>query len=249
MNTGGNLSRRPNTGKQAPARDHSTRSQVNGDGVLVGPNTIPRLDLVNQGFTEWESVFPGHFPEGCPVLGGKFSLDVHEANLDIMSRFVKTCPSGHFVRHWENVPMKDIYRKRSLFCEWVADAKAQMGAKSLGPVAEIMGLSLSTLYKYQGESLTHKPSDEAMRKLGDYLGRDYRVLMDDPGTAPPGIDTKAWDETDEDTKIFNKTMFSMSHGMTPEIRSVLIQMAKVGHAKAIKRIEEENESSSKKKRK
>jgi len=145
--------------------------------------------------------------------------------------------------------MQDIYGKRSLFCEWVADAKAQLGAKSLEPVAKVMGLSLSTLYKYQGESLTHKPSDEALRKLGDYLGRDYRILMDDPESAPPGIDLRSWNEADEDTKIFNKTMFSMSSTMTPEVRSVLIQMAKVGHAKAIKKLEDDKGPDSKKKRK
>jgi len=145
--------------------------------------------------------------------------------------------------------MEDIYKKRALFCEWVADTKAQMGVKSLGPVAEMMGLALSTLYKYQGESLTHKPSDEAMRKLGDYLGRDYRLLMDDPGSAPPGIDPKAWDEADEDTKTFNNTMFSMSGTMTPEIREVLIKMAKVGHAKASEKLEKEKELNSKKNRK
>ena len=249
MNAGGHVSRRVLVRPKAPARDVPTRDYVDLTSHVLCPAALATFDFGDQVRANAENAFLSHLFEPGPVGGSEIELEVHRGKGTTCPPKVKMCPPRLFVPMPENGRMaSDFWSKRGLFVDWVHEAKARLGGTN-ADVAELMDLAPQSLKKYLSPNGTHKPGDDALRRLGDFLGYDYRMLLDDPGTAPPGIDPKYWEDADEDTKIFNKTMFSMSGTMTPEIRSVLIQMAKVGHAKAIKKIEESKEIDSKKKRK
>jgi phage repressor protein C with HTH and peptisase S24 domain len=70
--------------------------------------------------------------------------------------------------------------KRAIFSKWVREAKQALEAHSLGPVAKMLGLSLSTLYTLQTKNNPRKPSDHVLTKLAEFLGRDSNELTE-PG--------------------------------------------------------------------
>jgi transcriptional regulator with XRE-family HTH domain len=55
-----------------------------------------------------------------------------------------------------------------------------MGASKIDPVADRLGIEASTLYTYKMANKNKKPSPEVMKKLGDLLGRDYTLLLEQP---------------------------------------------------------------------
>jgi len=71
--------------------------------------------------------------------------------------------------------------KRAVFSKWVREAKLALEAHSLGPVAKMLGLSLSTLYTLQTKNNPRKPSDQVLAKLAEFLGRDSSELTE-PGS-------------------------------------------------------------------
>lgn len=121
---------------------------------------------------------------------------------------------------------EDRWGKRALFRDWVADAKAKLTATSNAEVAPVMGLTPNSLNKYLGKSPTHRPSGEALKLLGDFLGRDYRLLLDDPLVAPDGAPGAAWANATEDQRIFADLMLHLGRDLTPEERKPIIELAK-----------------------
>jgi len=103
--------------------------------------------------------------------------------------------------------MDDLWEKRDLFKQWVADAKTKLGATNNADVAPIMGITESSLNKYLGKSETHKPSPDKLKLLGDFLGRDYRLLLNNPGCAPSGLSATAWAEASNRTRVLASAMF------------------------------------------
>jgi len=194
--TGRQLPFGPMIRSKLPARNLSLGDAVDLDCVVIGPTPAAPLDLVDQGNTESEPALPGPLAEQEPLGGGKCARESHTVNLDMMSKFVNPCLNRLFVQPCDHGLMptdyEDIYPKRPLFKEWVAVAKAKLGARSNAEVAPIMGYAPSTLNKMLGKSPTHKPSDTALKLLGDFIGRDYRLLLDEPETAPEGISDELW---------------------------------------------------------
>ena len=101
----------------------------------------------------------------------------------------------------------DFWKQRGIFRGWVEEAKQKLGAPSNAAVSERLGLTPSTLYKYLSASATHKPSPEALKKLGDLIGRDYRLLMDGPEHGPGWLDGGEWSELSERDRFIARTMF------------------------------------------
>ena len=156
-------------------------------------------------------------------------------NVDPMSHSVNVNPTRHFIDQVENKCMTNEWAKRPLFLQWVEDAKqrlSQAGGKGTNvEVAQVMGLAPNSIRKYLSKVPSkHRPGTDALRRLGEYLERDYRLLLDGPDQAPEGISPAKWVETDEETRMFNNTMFSMTEGMTREQRKTIIEMIKLGQA-------------------
>lgn len=178
------------------------------DGEILGETPLwLALDLVEKRRPNREQAPPAKLAENFPIVRVETRAAGHETNLDIVSNVVNPCPIGLFVEDWDDPRMiPDLWPKRGLFREWVAEAKAKLGATNNAEVAPIMGIAPTSLNKYLGRSETHKPSDEALKKLGDFLGRDYRVLLDDPEHAPPGVDPKRWAELTEKKRVLMSAM-------------------------------------------
>jgi hypothetical protein len=142
--------------------------------------------------------------------------------VDISSPIVKTHPPIHFIPLVETGGMiEKEWQKRPWFLQWVEDArvllKASGGKGTYAEVALIMGLAPNSMKKYTAEEWTGaRPGPEALRKLGDFLGRDYRILIDGPDTPPVGIDPVAWAMASEARKLFAITMFHKSESFLPE---------------------------------
>ena len=161
--------------------------------VVLGPAAVAAFDFVDKGNPERELPLPGHLTKEGPVRGGEQTREGHPRNLDALSKYVNTRRIGHFVEAWDDLEMEfDAFPKRGLFREWVAEAKAKLGVKTNAEVAPIMGYAPSSLNKMLGKSATHKPGDDAMMLLGDFLGRDWRLLLKDSEKAPEGISQDLW---------------------------------------------------------
>ena len=123
----------------------------------------------------------------------------------------------------------DCYPKRPLFREWVADAKKKLSATNNADVAEkVMKVLPNTLNKWLGKSQTHKPNPEALQLLGNFLERDYRLLLEDPGMAPPGIDPKKWSEASERTRVLASAMFQDLLSFPEDQQQVYYELWKKG---------------------
>lgn len=132
--------------------------------------------------------------------------------------------------------MSPGWSKQGLFKVWVAEAKEKLGATNNADVAKVMGLEPTSLKKYLSALNTKRPGRAALKALGDFLGRDYRELMEDPLTgAPEGVDAGAWAAADEETRVFATTMFHLTKDFTPEQRQALLAMVKAGRAMGAKR--------------
>ena len=198
---------------------------------------MPSLDLGHGVMADGELAVLGQLSDALPVESGRVA---HAYRVETLSTQSKPYTPRHFVYKVETVDMQPepnswTWTKRPLFLQWIEDAKTQLrsgGAKGTNAeVATVMGLSPNSLKKYMAKEETKfKPGQDALRRLGDYLGRDYRSLIEGPDTAPDGINPIAWVETDEETKMFNNTMFSMTAGMTREQRKTIIEMIKLGQA-------------------
>jgi phage repressor protein C with HTH and peptisase S24 domain len=86
--------------------------------------------------------------------------------------------------------VEDFWKNRELFRQWVEDAKVKARVTTLQEVSIAIGAGRTTLVKYvqTNESQLHKPGIELLKKLGDFLERDYRLLLDQPENQVPWLD-------------------------------------------------------------
>ena len=102
----------------------------------------------------------------------------------------------------------DFWGQRETFRAWVAEARYKLKINSNGAVAKHLGLAASSLYKYLSPNMTHKPSTEVLKKLGDMIGRDYRLLLDAPGSMPEWQDSSAWQGATQRDRFMAAAMFA-----------------------------------------
>jgi hypothetical protein len=222
--SGGKLALGENIRPHNPARNGSLGNPVDLESVLIRPLPLVSLDFVDKGNTERKLTSPGQFPDESPLIRGETAPEIHNPNLDIMSNAVNTRRTRHFVEPWNDSGMSDIWEKRGVFKEWVAEAKAKLGATNNADVAPILGLTPSSLNKYLGKSDTHKPSAEALKLLGDFLGKDYRLLLEGPGAAPPGISEEDWLKVTDRTRVLASAMFEDLKSFPPEEQEAYYQL-------------------------
>lgn len=230
---GRQLALTPEVGAELPAGALPLRDPMDLKSSVLSPTSVPPLDLVDKGNTKSEGAVLGHLAEKEPFRGGEQAGESHALNLDIMSKFVNTCPTRLFVEPWDNPSMEDeedIYPKRPLFKEWVAIAKAKLHATNNATVAPIMGYTPSTLNKMLGKSTTHKPSPEALKLLGDFIDRDYRLLLDDPNLAPPGISKEAWADASNRDRVLASAMLEDLKAIPEEEKDAYYNLWKQGVA-------------------
>jgi len=103
---------------------------------------------------------------------------------------------------------KDFWGQREAFREWVALAKAKLNAPTNAAVSEYLGIAPTSLYKYLSPNGTHKPGAEVLKKLGDLIGRDYRLLLDGPTTQPAWLDEDQWHGASEKDRMIASAMFA-----------------------------------------
>lgn len=129
---------------------------------------------------------------------------------------------------------QEFWEKRGLLREWVQELKTR-NEWTIAQVAKAMGLAPLSLKKYLSKSATHKPGPDALRALGNLLGRDYRVLLDEPGVAPAGISEEVWSEASELDRVLASAMLEDLKLMTTkEEKEAHYQLWKqgiaIGHA-------------------
>lgn len=103
--------------------------------------------------------------------------------------------------------VEDIWIQREKFREWVAEARDMLGVSNNAVVADYLGIVPASLYKYLSRSATHKPSNEVMKRLGDMIGRDYRLLLDGPEQRPDWAEEGEWSEASERDRLIARAMF------------------------------------------
>ena len=204
---GRQLARGPEIRPKHPAGNLPLGGTVDLKSHIIRPATLPGLDLLDQALTNREPFVRGQLAQACPVLAGEGGFQVHAPKVDTLSPFGKDHLPIHFVPPSQTEPMaEDVWSKRQLFRDWVTDLKTLKGWTN-AEVAASMKISPLSLKKYLGRSGTHKAGDDALRLLGDQLGRDYRLLLEDPGMAPPGIDPGQWSGASERTRVLASAMF------------------------------------------
>jgi transcriptional regulator with XRE-family HTH domain len=107
----------------------------------------------------------------------------------------------------QSTMVAEFWNQRELFRAWVGEAKAKLGATNNAVVAEYLGIASGSLYKYLSNSATHKPSADVLKKLGDLIGRDYRLLLDTPAAKPDWLDG-GWSEIPERDRVIAQAMFA-----------------------------------------
>lgn len=231
--TGRDLPGSPQIRPKCPARDFSIGDTVDLDGVVLGPPATTALDLVDQADLKGKTALSGPVAQKGPIGGGEAAGEIHSTpNLDTMSKKVNTCLIGLFVKGWDGNAMDefvDCYPKRPLFKEWVAEAKQRIGATNNAAVAEqVLHVPPSTLNKWLGKSETHKPHLEALKALGGFLGRDYRLLLDDPDIIPIGINPDQESEASKRARVLASAMFQDLLAMPEKEQQIYYELWKKG---------------------
>ena len=236
-----NLPLSPEIGTNFPAREFPITNSMNFQGSVLSPPPATAFNFVQEGHAKREAAVPGPLPKSQPFIRSESAGEDHGSNLDTLSNLVNPRRIGLFVEQWDDFVMgDDAFPKRGMFREWVAEAKAKLGATNNAAVAPLLGIAPTSLNKYLGKSPTHKPSPEALKLLGDFLGRDYRVLLDDPIAAPSGIAEERWADADEDTQILLSALFEELMNFPPDEQARYVKHFKEGMALGKARIAEES---------
>ena len=227
----GNVARSKDVRPRRTAGNGARRNAVNLDADVLGKSQVARFDLVERFDADGQLLLPGQLPEELPVQSrGIF----HALRVDVLSTSRKCDPRRDFISAADNKWMADgVWQKRPLFLEWVEDAKAELvrrgGKGTKVEVAEVMGLAPNTMKKYTSTEETHqKPGVDALRLLGAFLGRDYRLLFDGPDMPPAGIDPKDWAEATEDRRSFAIRMFYQAAPLSKTQLDAIESMVKAG---------------------
>jgi hypothetical protein len=65
-----------------------------------------------------------------------------------------------------------------------------------------------------------------MKKLGEILGRDWRLLLDDPDSAPEGISPALWEGADQDAKVWANLLVHEAPHLTVTQRKIILDLVK-----------------------
>jgi len=103
---------------------------------------------------------------------------------------------------------KDFWGQREAFREWVAEARTKLDAPSNAAVSKYLGIAPTSLYKYLSPNETHKPGADVLKKLGDLIGRDYRLLLDSPAAQPAWLGDEQWQGATERDRMIASAMFA-----------------------------------------
>lgn len=227
------LPRLPAVGPCQPTGDSAIGDPVQYDARFVCKSLASCTDLFDRMFRDRQGPLASEAVDRGPV---ESFGELHRGKVDQISTIVKSPPPIQFADRSETDEMAEkIWEKRPWFLQWVEDAREQLkaaGSKgTYAEVADLMELAPNSMKKYTSEEWTGaKPGPDALRKLGDYLGRDYRILFDGPDTPPVGIDPAAWALASETRKLFTITMFHRSEAFAPEHFKAFNQMVASGIA-------------------
>jgi len=227
----GNLPNLPPIWAGEPAWNPSLSDPMQLDVGFITEPLIPSpyfLDCVDG---DTEPPLTGEAVYQRSVKGG---WEVHGSKVELSSTQVNTQPPIHFIHPEDTYGMADReWEKRPVFLQWVEDAKALLkiqGHKGTKvEVALLMDLAPNSMKKYTAEKWEGaKPGAPAMRLLGDFLGRDYRLLMDGSDVAPEGIPQADWDAAPAELKGFTVKMFYQGRALAPEQLRAVEAMVKAG---------------------
>jgi len=213
-----------------PARHGAIGRSMGGDCQIVGPTARTIADGTQGIFGDGKKASFDLFEKECPVGGGD-SLRFHIGKDTTCRRFVNTCNGMQFVERDKNSRVATgPWTKRDLFRQWVEEAQDLIGNSlpaTRHQVADVMGIAYNSLRKYcNPNELTHRPGEDAMKNLGEFLGRDWRQLLDEPEAAPNGISPTLWEAADQDAKTWSNIMVHESVNLTPKQRKMLLDMVR-----------------------
>lgn len=116
--------------------------------------------------------------------------------------------------------------KRAMFIDWLDEAKKVLGVTNRGDVATFIGLAANSVKKYTVMAVDnkHRPGVDKLKALGDILNRDYRVLLDEPDTAPLGVSQQVWHQADQDARSFAIAMFTEAVKLSPAQRKSALEL-------------------------
>ncbi|HLP31643.1 MAG TPA: hypothetical protein VK150_09795, partial [Geothrix sp.] len=208
------------------------RNPVDLNRKVLRPAPTPATDGLQRVRRDRDPATVSESCEAGPVGGGEGGEECHAPKVDIMYRSVKDCPPIHFVYTGNNQGMAETWTKKDLFCQWLDEAMPILGVTSRMAVAPYIGLGPNSIKKYTAPSnTTHKPGDAACKKLGDILGRDYRVLLDDPGVAPAGVSQEVWHGADPDLRAFAVAIFNEAKNLSPQQRKAILEFVRASSNK------------------
>lgn len=205
---------------------------MNLNGNVFGKAELASLDLLQGVDTDGKRTTPGKKPELGPVDGRRFE---HGLKVDVLSPWVKSSPPRHFIPLAETDRMAKDWEKRPVFLQWIEDAKVKLitedrpGTKV--EVALLMGMAPNSMKKYSGEKWNgERPGPEKLKALGDYLGRDYRLLMDGSDAPLETIPQADWDAASVGRRHFAIQMFYLGEGLPDSELDALTTMVKAGRS-------------------
>ena len=76
------------------------------------------------------------------------------------------------------------WKKHGLYLQWVEEVRQKLGLDRGRQVGPLIGLGVPSMEKTLIPS-GYRPGVNALKALGDLVGKDYRLLLDDPDIPPP----------------------------------------------------------------
>lgn len=90
------------------------------------------------------------------------------------------------------------WKKHSIYLDWVEEVKSKLGLTETADVGPLIGLTPGSMHRYKFQSAA-RPGINALKALGDLVGKDYRLLLEDPDI-PTGFSEIEWQNL-EKTKV------------------------------------------------
>jgi len=233
INQGGrDLTYLPSIWAGQPAWDFSIGQEMQRDTGFLAEPLSPSPYFLNGVDGDGEPAFSGKTINRGPVeIDGPAHVQKDTSCIGHM----QACIRLQNISHADTRSMAPEWKKRPLFLAWIDDAKEKMrqsgGKGTNAEIALVMGLAYNSLKKYlAADPGPHRPSWDAISKLGTFLERDYRLLMDGLDTSPEGIPQADWDSASEELKGFTIRMFYQGRPLAPEQLRAVEAMVKAGRA-------------------
>jgi len=90
------------------------------------------------------------------------------------------------------------WSKYDIYLQWVKEVMNNLDLATLQDVGPLIGLGIESMRKTVSPS-GYRPGINALKALGDLVGKDYRLLLEDPAI-PPGFSEIEWQNL-EKTKV------------------------------------------------